>query len=182
MNKYHRGDKFIIEIAEKHTFYYDNNKSYALYRVKGFKSLVFDDNGLDKLNQMEKHKQKISNFEFHKAQDSDNEIDTRSAKFLTLLKYQTSLTTLKDFVMGEGTFINDSTAEKALDNLQELVNKYSKIKQFDRALFFNAKHVVVNGISYEQLEKALDIACNKLSSDDWTKEQWKDQILSEAKK
>jgi len=130
MSKYHRGDKFIIEIAEKHTHYNDRDEPYALYRVKGFKSLVFDDNGLDKLNQMEKHKQKISNFEFHKAQDSDNEIDTRSATFLTLLKYQTSLTTLKDFVMGEGTFISDSTAEKALDNLQELINEYSKTTCF----------------------------------------------------
>ena len=51
MRKYEVNDKFIIEIAEVCTT--DIRKSteeeHTLYRVKGFNSLVFDDNGLDKL-------------------------------------------------------------------------------------------------------------------------------------
>lgn len=45
MSKYNVGDKFIIEIAEELR---DN-----LYRIKGFNSLVFDDNGLKKLMQVQ---------------------------------------------------------------------------------------------------------------------------------
>lgn len=45
MIKYNVGDKFIIEIAEKVR---DN-----LYRIKGFNSLVFDDNGLKKLKRVQ---------------------------------------------------------------------------------------------------------------------------------
>lgn len=49
--KYKVGDKFVIEISEKYTndadaFVIENE---ILYRVKGFKSLVFDSYGLDKL-------------------------------------------------------------------------------------------------------------------------------------
>ena len=55
MSKYEVNDKFIIEIAEVCTT--DRRKSteegHTLYRVKGFNSLVFDDNGLDKLQKCE---------------------------------------------------------------------------------------------------------------------------------
>lgn len=50
--KYKRGQKFEIEIAEVHTHYDDKNKPYSVYRIKGFNSLVFDDKGLDKLNEV----------------------------------------------------------------------------------------------------------------------------------
>lgn len=39
------GDKFIIEIGSK--FY--NSANETLYRIKGFNSLVFDENGISKL-------------------------------------------------------------------------------------------------------------------------------------
>ena len=55
MSKYEVNDKFIIEIAEVCTT--DRRKSteegHTLYRVKGFNSLVFDNNGLDKLQKYE---------------------------------------------------------------------------------------------------------------------------------
>ena len=44
------GKKYVIEIAEEFT----GDKSEKLYRVKGFNSLVFDQNGLDKLKPLEK--------------------------------------------------------------------------------------------------------------------------------
>lgn len=51
MSKYKVGDKFIVEICEKYTNDADDFviEEEILYRVKGFKSLVFDKNGLDKL-------------------------------------------------------------------------------------------------------------------------------------
>lgn len=55
MNKYKVGDKFIIEIAEVYENVlndidvFDAATSEPLYRIKGFNSLVFDKNGLDKL-------------------------------------------------------------------------------------------------------------------------------------
>lgn len=54
MSKYHIRDKFVIEIDEV----FENNADdfiheKELYRIKGFNSLVFDDNGLDKLEKYE---------------------------------------------------------------------------------------------------------------------------------
>lgn len=48
MSKYKVGDKFIIEIAEV----YEGATSEPLYRIKGFNSLVFDKDGLDKLEEV----------------------------------------------------------------------------------------------------------------------------------
>lgn len=49
------GDKFIITIGDKA----ENEQSgEVLYRVKGFKSLVFDENGIVKLEKYEKKKGK----------------------------------------------------------------------------------------------------------------------------
>lgn len=53
---YKVGDKFIIEIGEIF-----ENKGKTLYRIKGFNSLVFDKNGLNKLSRyvkVEKNKNK----------------------------------------------------------------------------------------------------------------------------
>lgn len=47
---YKEGDKFIIEIED--TVYTDNKD---LHIIKGFNALVFDDNGLDKLEKVEPH-------------------------------------------------------------------------------------------------------------------------------
>lgn len=53
MSKYKVGDKFIIEIAEIYENILNGIDALAtsepLYKIKGFNSLVFDENGLDKL-------------------------------------------------------------------------------------------------------------------------------------
>lgn len=48
---YKTGDKFVVEIAENFHGNYNigNSENNKLYRMKGFNSLVFDKNGLDKL-------------------------------------------------------------------------------------------------------------------------------------
>lgn len=46
MGKYKPGEKFVIEIAKE---YNPTVGSGALYRIKGFNALMFDDYGLDKL-------------------------------------------------------------------------------------------------------------------------------------
>lgn len=52
MSRYSIGDKFIIEIDE--VFYGDMSvKGNTLYRVKGFRSLVFDKTGLDNLERLD---------------------------------------------------------------------------------------------------------------------------------
>ena len=48
MSKYKVGDKFIIEIADV----FEAATSEPLYKIKGFNSLVFDKNGLDKLEEI----------------------------------------------------------------------------------------------------------------------------------
>lgn len=53
--KYKAGDKFIIEIDKKFKSDLDRDGIRILYRIKGFKSLVFDDNGLDRLEQVHEH-------------------------------------------------------------------------------------------------------------------------------
>ena len=58
MSKYKVGDKFIIEIAEVYenvlsgVDVFEAATSEPLYRIKGFNSLVFDKNGLDRLEEV----------------------------------------------------------------------------------------------------------------------------------
>lgn len=52
MNKYNAGDKFIIEVEEKCVGDFKTEGTTELYRIKGFNSLVFDKNGLDKLQKV----------------------------------------------------------------------------------------------------------------------------------
>lgn len=50
---YRQGDKFLIEIDEP----FMGDAGEKLYRIKGFKSLVFDDNGLKKLERYKEFEQ-----------------------------------------------------------------------------------------------------------------------------
>ena len=58
MSKYKVGDKFIIEIAEVYenvlsdVDVFEAATSEPLYKIKGFNSLVFDKNGLDRLEEV----------------------------------------------------------------------------------------------------------------------------------
>ena len=55
--KYNVGDKFVIEIGEVYSSglpFANDDEPSILYRIKGFNSLVFDKNGLDKLKKLEK--------------------------------------------------------------------------------------------------------------------------------
>lgn len=59
MSKYSVGDKFVIEIGEVLAGYKNNPETVndggittVLHRIKGFNSLVFDKNGLDKLQKL----------------------------------------------------------------------------------------------------------------------------------
>ena len=65
-------------------------------------------------------------------------------------KYQEALGHINCYCSNYHTLSND------FDTLQELIDNYSKLSQFDRAVFFNANDVCVNGITYEQLEKELE--------------------------
>lgn len=103
MGKYHKGDKFVIEIAEKHTHYNDKNEPYALYRIKGFNSLVFDDNGLNKL---------------HSTQD------TNVKKGTTRAKYQKAIDILKDFVIEDGATCDQDVLVKSINTIQYLLESY----------------------------------------------------------
>jgi hypothetical protein len=54
------GDKFVIEIGEVYSNglpFADDNEPCTLYRIKGFKSLVFDENGIDRLEKLEEKKE-----------------------------------------------------------------------------------------------------------------------------
>lgn len=53
MSDYKVGDKFEIEIAEAYKSDCPWSDAIDLYRIKGFNSLVFDKNGLDKLKKIE---------------------------------------------------------------------------------------------------------------------------------
>lgn len=58
MGKYKVGDKFVIEIEGIYenvlSNAFEEDMSKQLYRIKGFESLVFDKNGLDKLENAKK--------------------------------------------------------------------------------------------------------------------------------
>ena len=44
-NKHNKGDRFILEITDV----FSNEDGEVLYQMNGFKSLVFDSKGMDKL-------------------------------------------------------------------------------------------------------------------------------------
>ena len=55
--KYNVGDKFVIEIGEVYSSglpFANDDEPSILYRIKGFNSLLLDENGLDKLKKLEK--------------------------------------------------------------------------------------------------------------------------------
>lgn len=60
---YNIGDKFIIEIGGTYGAWssckeeWEKDHNSTLYRIKGFRSLVFDENGLNKLQKYEEKKQ-----------------------------------------------------------------------------------------------------------------------------
>ena len=58
MSKYKAGDKFVIEIEEIYSGPLTKETDHLhLYRVKGFNSLVFDEYGLSKLEQIKETKE-----------------------------------------------------------------------------------------------------------------------------
>ena len=57
MNKI--GQKFVIEISDTFTSVDSNGNISTLYRIKGFNSLVFDDEGLSRLIPIESHNTEI---------------------------------------------------------------------------------------------------------------------------
>lgn len=72
------GDKFVVEI--KKVFEQDGEK---LYRAKGFKSLVFDDNGLKKLVPLEE----IAKKEMEAVRNAGREEVWELAKFLHITRF-----------------------------------------------------------------------------------------------
>lgn len=71
MSKYKVGDKFIIEIAEVYenvlssVDVFEAATSEPLYKIKGFNSLVFDKNGLDRLEEVVDKKNFIASENIH---------------------------------------------------------------------------------------------------------------------
>ena len=99
--------------------------------------------------------------------------------------------------------VSHCMAQSQIDTLQELIDNYNLLSEFmemdkvielakehkfDRSIFFNSKNLVVNGISYEQLEKALDKACRtmkryiRIDGLSSTKEDWKEYLFKESEK
>lgn len=71
MSKYKVGDKFVIEIAEVYenvlsgVDVFEAATSEPLYKIKGFNSLVFDKNGLDRLEEVPDKKNFIAPNNIH---------------------------------------------------------------------------------------------------------------------
>lgn len=63
MSKYKVGDKFILEVGEsygaKMPLGAETDSPMTLYKAKGFNSLVFDDNELDKLHKYDEVKERL---------------------------------------------------------------------------------------------------------------------------
>lgn len=141
MSKYEVNDKFIIEIAEVCTT--DRRKSteegHTLYRVKGFNSLVFDDNGLDKLKKCEQPTISEDTLEMERMKalnDGRNEVWE-----LVRRLYNTSLNEIKhifganDFKWDEReiieVIIKQNTPQEALAKLEAYEKEQNEIKVGD---------------------------------------------------
>ena len=141
MSKYEVNDKFIIEIAEVCTT--DRRKSteegHTLYRVKGFNSLVFDDNGLNKLKKCEQPTISEDTLEVERMKalnDGRNEVWE-----LVRRLYNTSLNEIKhifganDFKWDEReiieVIIKQNTPQEALAKLEAYEKEQNEIKVGD---------------------------------------------------
>ncbi len=61
-SQYKPGDKFEIEIDS--VFESNDKSNHTLFRIKGFKSLVFDEQGLNKLNQIKNEQKQMTRSDF----------------------------------------------------------------------------------------------------------------------
>lgn len=61
-SQYKPGDKFEIEIDS--VFESNDKSNHTLFRIKGFKSLVFDEQGLNKLNQIKNKQEQMTRSDF----------------------------------------------------------------------------------------------------------------------
>ena len=134
MGKYHKGDKFIVEIKEV-----INSDNGTLYR-SDFKTLTFDDNGLDKLQKCETE---LSWDECYNEglENGRNEVWELIRKIFT-----TDCATLQK-VFGhsdEGTIIMLNEPQKALEKLEAYEKEQNEIKVGDVIVIDDEQILVTN--------------------------------------
>lgn len=126
------GDKFIIEIDK--VFEQDGEK---LYRAKGFKSLVFDENGIKKLIPFEE----FTKVEMEAARNAGKEDVWELANFVEDRKYDIK----KIFDVPDSAFL--AVAWILEQNVHDVLDKYHEWKKKSKEIMIG--DVVINKYGYK---------------------------------
>lgn len=148
MSKYHKGDKFIVEIKEVM-----NSDNGTLYR-SNFKTLTFDDNGLDKLKKYEElssdTKEMLEMKAYNKAlEDGRNEVWELAKKIAS--NPSEGGFSIKELIKIFGTsLIKDIfkkySAQEALAKLEEYEEAQEEIEIGDIVVHLDTKGVILDFI------------------------------------
>ena len=139
MSKYHKGDKFIVEIKEVM-----NSDNGTLYR-SNFKTLTFDDNGLDKL---QKYNEDMIPYDV--AYNKGLEDAWELAKKIASNPSEGGFSIKELIKIFESSLIKDIfkkySAQEALAKLEAYENEQADIKVGDVVVHLDTKGVVLDFI------------------------------------
>ena len=166
MKQYKEGDMFIIEIGSTYTgggclaIDGDSDDPIMLYKAKGFNSLVFDDNGLDKLEPYNKNL-KYNDGDLQVAYASGKEYAFSLFKALycddTFRNYREFIGTssLKTLMRACSTFAD---LKRRLDIAEEQLQKKPKEKNLTNKQIKAIQNTLSElNISVDQLRKVIDV-------------------------
>ena len=132
MSKYKTGDKFVIEIGAERL------GDPILYRIKGFNTLVFDDNGLDKLERYDADAKANADY------NSGYEDGLRDAWECEKRIYDMTGKERKECFCRDSLYqlMTELTASEAIAKLKEYEAKQAEIKVGDEIINEGDKGVV----------------------------------------
>lgn len=170
--KYKIGDKFLIEIEEVYESEMPFSSPDELFKVKGFNSLVFDKNGLDKLEKIDEYTARaetVSEILTEKYEQGLNDAWELARKIVVNpIVGGYSISELRDIfgIKSVTNIICDLTAKEAISKVEDYENK--KIKVGD-VVDNNALKGIVTMVK----EKDVDIMFKDGSVGTWDKRNCK---------
>ena len=170
--KYKVGDKFLIEIEEVYETGLPFSSPDELFKVKGFNSLVFDKNGLDKLEKIDDNHvraETVSEILTEKYEQGLNDAWELARKIaVNHVDGGYSISELRDIfgIKSITNIICDLTAKEAILKVKEYENKEQEIKVGDVV-----ENSGIEAIVTAVYPKGFNIICKDGSGTIWEKKQ-----------
>lgn len=170
--KYKVGDKFLIEIDEVYESEMPFSLPNELFKAKGFNSLVFDKNGLDKLEKIDDNHvraETVSEILTEKYEQGLNDAWELARKIaVNPVDGGYSISELRDIfgIKSITNIICDLTAKEAISKIEDYENKEIKVGDV-------VENSGIEAIVTAVYPKGLNIICKDGSGTFWEKKQCK---------